>query len=51
MEKTELCEVTELHEGLLRQVRDTLPDETALMDLADLFKVFGDTTRVSWRRP
>ena len=46
MEKTELCEVTELHEGLLRQVRDTLPDEESLMDLAELFKVFGDTTRV-----
>lgn len=46
MEKTEVCEVTELHEDLLRQVRETLPDEDALMDLAELFKVFGDTTRV-----
>ena len=46
MEKTELCDAAELHEDLLRQVRDTLPDEESLMDLAELFKVFGDTTRV-----
>ena len=46
MEKTEFCEVTELHEDLLREVREKLPDEASLMDLAELFKVFGDTTRV-----
>lgn len=46
MEKMEMCDATELHEDLLRQVRDTLPDEESLMDLAELFKVFGDTTRV-----
>ncbi|MDR2135531.1 MAG: metalloregulator ArsR/SmtB family transcription factor [Treponema sp.] len=27
-------------------VRDKMPEEEALMDLADLFKVFGDSTRV-----
>ena len=46
MEKTEFCEVTEQHEDLLREVREKLPDEASLTDLAELFKVFGDTTRV-----
>ena len=40
------CESTEVHEELLRIVNDTLPDETELYDLAELFKVFGDSTRI-----
>lgn len=31
---------------LLKQVRDALPDDEILYDLAELFKVFGDSTRV-----
>lgn len=46
MEMTELCEVTGLREDLLKRVRAALPEETSLMDLAELFKVFGDSTRV-----
>ena len=42
----ECCEKTELHEDLLRLVRDNLPPEEDLLDLAELFKVFGDTTRI-----
>lgn len=34
------------HEGILRQVRDELPTDEILSDLADLFRLFGDTTRV-----
>ncbi len=30
----------------IEQVRDALPDDEILYDLAELFKVFGDTTRV-----
>ena len=30
----------------LQQLRENLPDEEILYDLAELFKVFGDTTRV-----
>ena len=41
----ELCEATEIHEDLLKVVRDTMPEETELYDLAELFKVFGDSTR------
>ena len=40
------CEVTEVHSGVLRHLRLNMPDEDRLMDLAELFKVFGDTTRI-----
>ena len=40
------CESTEVHEELLRIVNETLPDETELYDLAELFKIFGDSTRI-----
>ena len=41
----EMCETTEVHEELLKTVRETMPEETELYDLAELFKVFGDSTR------
>ena len=34
------------HEEILRRVRQDLPTDELLCDLADLFKLFGDTTRV-----
>ena len=48
MKKIELecCETTEVHEELLALVREKLPQEEALCDLAELFKVFGDSTRI-----
>jgi ArsR family transcriptional regulator len=42
----ELCEVHELHPDRLNTVQTQLPDEEQLMDLAELFKIFGDTTRI-----
>lgn len=42
----ECCESVEIHEDLLKIVNDTLPDEEELYDLAELFKVFGDSTRI-----
>lgn len=42
----EVCECTELHEDRLQLVRTELPDEDKLYDLAELFKVFGDSTRI-----
>ena len=42
----ECCESSELHEDLLSLVRETLPPEERLMDLSELFKVFGDSTRI-----
>ena len=40
------CESTEVQEERLRIVNEPLPDETELYDLAELFKVFGDSTRI-----
>lgn len=34
------------HAALLSQIRRELPDDSTLFDLADLFKIFGDTTRI-----
>lgn len=45
-EKTECCEAVEVHEELLNIVNETMPEETKLYDLAELFKVFGDSTRI-----
>lgn len=33
-------------EALVESIEDTMPDEELLYDLADLFKTFGDTTRI-----
>ena len=42
----ECCECTILHNTIIEAVRAKLPKEEVLYDLAELFKVFGDTTRV-----
>ncbi len=42
----ECCESREVHEDLLKIVSEQLPSEEDLMDLAELFKVFGDSTRI-----
>lgn len=44
--RPDLCEETEIHDELLRMVREKLPCEDELYDLAELFKVFGDSTRI-----
>lgn len=44
--ETECCETVEVHTELLEVVNRTMPDETQLYDLAELFKVFGDSTRI-----
>ena len=47
MADCECCESIEIHEDLLKIVNETMPDENELYDLAELFKVFGDSTRIS----
>ena len=42
----ECCEDREVHEDLLRIVEEKMPSENDLYDLAELFKVFGDSTRI-----
>ena len=34
------------HEKILKKVRNDLPTDELLCDLSDLFKIFGDTTRI-----
>ena len=45
-EELECCDTTEVHQELLKIVEETLPDEAELSNLAELFKVFGDSTRI-----
>ncbi|MDR1307822.1 MAG: metalloregulator ArsR/SmtB family transcription factor [Treponema sp.] len=40
------CTVTVIHSDTVDQVRRQLPREALLLDLAELFKVFGDSTRI-----
>lgn len=42
----EQCEFLCVHEETVKKVLEVLPPEETLYDLAELFKVFGDTTRV-----
>lgn len=42
----ERCEHEEVHEDLLSIVRAKMPREEELYDLSELFKVFGDSTRI-----
>lgn len=40
------CDCNVIHEDIVNRVKEKMPDEENLYDLAELFKVFGDTTRV-----
>lgn len=42
----ERCDDVCVHEERIHRVHETLPDEDTLADLAELFKVFGDSTRM-----
>ena len=44
--EVEICDCSEVHENLLQIVNETIPEENELYDLAELFKVFGDSTRI-----
>jgi len=42
----EFCSCDNVHENVIERVRKKMPHEENLYNLAELFKVFGDTTRV-----
>ncbi len=42
----ECCESTEVHQELIGRATEHMPKEEELYDLAELFKVFGDSTRI-----
>lgn len=41
------CECEELHTDVIAEKREAMPDESTIYDLADFFKIFGDSTRMS----
>lgn len=40
------CEYLSVHQEVVDQVMEAMPPEEELFDLAELFKVFGDSTRI-----
>ena len=44
--EVECCEEHIVHEDRCRLVNEKMPSEDLLYDLAELFKVFGDSTRI-----
>ena len=40
------CSCTVIHEDVVNRVREHMPQEETLYDLAELFKALGDSTRV-----
>ena len=46
MSKNEfVCDCNVIHENLVNEVVGSMPDEYTFNNLADLFKLIGDTTR------
>jgi DNA-binding transcriptional ArsR family regulator len=43
---TETCITEGIHRDIIRSVKKNMPDPIALYDTADLFKLFGDSTRL-----
>ena len=42
----ECCDYMHAHEEVIRQVQRRMPEEGTLYDLAELFRIFGDSTRI-----
>ena len=42
----ERCEFIHVHEDIVAKVTENMPDEETLYDLADLFRLFADSTRI-----
>ena len=42
----ECCDFIHAHEDVVEKVRQELPGEDTLYDLTELFRIFGDSTRV-----
>ncbi len=41
-----LCEITIIHEDVVKKVKKTMPKDDEIYDLAEFFKVFADSTRM-----
>ena len=42
----DICITKGIHGDIIRTVKQNMPDTVALYELADLFKLFGDSTRI-----
>ena len=40
------CDYMNAHQDIIQRVNESMPEEEVLYDLAELYKVFGDTTRI-----
>ncbi len=40
------CEFHHAHDALIEKIQESMPQEEILYDLAELYKVFGDSTRI-----
>lgn len=40
------CEFIHAHPEVIEKIKASMPDEDTLIDLSELFKVFGDSTRI-----
>ena len=43
---TNACDFMHIHTDVIEKVTAQMPDEDVLFDLSELFKVFGDSTRI-----
>ncbi len=46
LQEAERCELIHVHEDIIKKVDRTMPDDETLYDLADLFRIFADSTRI-----
>ena len=46
IDAVETCITKGIHRDIIRAVKTIMPDPIALYDVADLFKLFGDSTRL-----
>ena len=44
--KIESCNCTIIHDDVVNKIKESLPADETLYDLAEFFKVFGDSTRI-----
>ncbi len=42
----ECCHMSHNHDEMVSQWKEDMPDEDSLYELADLYKIFGDSTRI-----
>ena len=44
--RVDCCDYIHTHDDIVETVRQKMPDEDTLYDLTELFRIFGDSTRI-----